>query len=74
MTTSVRLDPSKNIRDVVVRNVLGGDGPWILINLKADPVVVMASNKLKRDQWIDAISALEDQAVEAQDTVSQPVK
>ena len=76
MTTkpSTLLEVNERIKDVIVRNVMSSEGPWVLINLKADPTTVITSGPLRRDRWIDCIAAMEDRAVEAQEAVPQGVK
>jgi hypothetical protein len=52
----------KQARDAVVRNVIGGGGNWVLINIDSSPPLVIPSTDLTRLQWLDVIVALRDQA------------
>jgi hypothetical protein len=51
-------------RKSILRNVLSSEGPWVLINMAHLPAVVMASDNLTRNQWLNAMLAMRDQADE----------
>jgi hypothetical protein len=48
-------------RKAVIHNVTVSEGPWVMINLAADPVVVIPSRELTAQEWLDAMCAIRDQ-------------
>ncbi len=52
----------KQARDAVVRNVIGSEGNWVLINTDSSPPLVIPSKEFTHSQWLDILVAIRDRA------------